>query len=95
MAPIIQYGAVPVFVDVDLETANVDVTLLEHDLSNKTKAVMLAHTLGNPFDIEAVCEFCQKHNLWLIEDNCDAFGSTYTPSPLSAFSFELSAYIRE
>jgi len=95
VAPIIQYGAVPVFVDVDLETANVDVTLLEHALSNKTKAVMLAHTLGNPFDIEAVSQFCQKHNLWLIEDNCDALGSTYTPSQLSAFSFEPSAYIRE
>ena len=92
MAPIIQYGAVPVFVDVDLETANVDVTLLEHALSNKTKAVMLAHTLGNPFDIDAVKIFCRKHNLWLIEDNCDALGATYTPSQLSAFSFEPSAY---
>ena len=92
VAPIIQYGAVPVFVDVDLETVNVDVTLLEHALSNKTKAIMLAHTLGNPFDIDAVKIFCQKHNLWLIEDNCDALGSTYTPSRLSAFSFEPSAY---
>ena len=92
VAPIIQYGAVPVFVDVDLETVNVDVTLLEHALSNKTKAVMLAHTLGNPFDIEAVCEFCKKHNLWLIEDNCDALGSTYTHSHPSPLSFELSAF---
>ena len=91
VAPIIQYGAVPVFVDVDLETVNVDVTLLEHALSNKTKAVMLAHTLGNPFDIDAVKLFCRKHNLWLIEDNCDALGSTYTPSQLSPLSFELSA----
>jgi len=65
-------------VDVDLETANVDVSLLEPALSGKTKAVMLAHTLGNPFDIQAVKTFCQKHNLWLIEDNCDALGSTYT-----------------
>ena len=92
VAPIIQYGAVPVFVDVDLQTANVEVTLLEHALSNKTKAVMLAHTLGNPFDIDAVKIFCQKHNLWLIEDNCDALGSTYTSSQLSAFSLEPSAY---
>ena len=91
VAPMIQYGAVPVFVDVDLETANVDATLLKNALSNKTKAVMLAHTLGNPFDIQAVKTFCQKHNLWLIEDNCDALGATYTPSQLSAFSFEPSA----
>ncbi len=77
VAPIIQYGAVPVFVDVDLETGNVDVRLLEHALSRKTKAVMLAHTLGNPFDIKAVSQFCKKHGLWLIEDNCDALGSTY------------------
>ena len=92
VAPMIQYGAVPVFVDVDLETANVDATLLKGALSEKTKAVMLAHTLGNPFDIQAVKTFCQEHNLWLIEDNCDALGATYTPSQLSAFSFEPSAY---
>jgi CDP-4-dehydro-6-deoxyglucose reductase, E1 len=91
VAPIIQYGAIPVFVDVDLETANVDVSLLENALSDKTKAIMLAHTLGNPFDIQAVKTFCQEHNLWLIEDNCDALGATYTPSQLSAFSFEPSA----
>ena len=77
VAPIIQYGAVPVFVDVALETANVDANLLENALSDKTKAVMLAHTLGNPFDIDAVKTFCQKNNLWLIEDNCDALGSQY------------------
>lgn len=77
VAPIIQYGAVPVFVDVDLETFNVDPTKLEAALSDKTKAVMLAHTLGNPFDIKSVKEFCDKNNLWLIEDNCDALGSTY------------------
>jgi len=77
VAPIIQYGAVPVFVDVDLETANVDTNLLDFALSKKTKAIMLAHTLGNPFDIDAVKSFCQKHNLWLIEDNCDALGSQY------------------
>lgn len=77
VAPIIQYGAVPVFVDIDLPTFNIDVSLLESALSPRTKAVMLAHTLGNPFDIQAVKSFCDRHNLWLIEDNCDALGSTY------------------
>jgi len=75
VAPILQYGAVPVFIDVELETANADVSQLEHALSPRTKAVMLAHTLGNPFDVQAIKAFCQKHNLWLIEDNCDALGS--------------------
>lgn len=75
VAPIIQYGAIPVFVDVTLPTYNIDVTQLEPALSSKTKAVMLAHTLGNPFDIPAVKAFCDKHDLWLIEDNCDALGS--------------------
>ncbi|RLA93146.1 MAG: lipopolysaccharide biosynthesis protein RfbH, partial [Deltaproteobacteria bacterium] len=92
VTPIIQYGAIPVFVDVTLPTYNVDCDLLEAALSPKTKAVMLAHTLGNPFDIDRVLAFCQKHNLWLIEDCCDALGSTYTPSQLSALSFELSAF---
>lgn len=77
VAPIIQFGAVPVFVDVDLETFNIDVTQLENAKSPKTKAVMLAHTLGNPFDIRAIKDFCDRHKLWLIEDNCDALGSTY------------------
>ena len=77
VAPIIQYGAVPVFVDIDLETLNIDVAQLENAFSAKTKAVMLAHTLGNPFDISALKNFCDKHNLWLIEDNCDALGSVY------------------
>ena len=77
VAPIIQYGAVPVFVDVEMESANVDCTQLEAALSPKTKAVMLAHTLGNPFNIKKVKEFCQVNNLWLIEDNCDALGSKY------------------
>ncbi len=77
VAPIIQYGAIPVFVDVDLETFNIDVTQLETALSPKTKAVILAHTLGNPFDIHTVKAFCDKHGLWLIEDNCDALGSKY------------------
>ncbi len=75
VAPIVQYGAVPVFVDVELATANVDVSQLEAALSPKTKAVMLAHTLGNPFDVRAVKAFCAKRRLWLIEDNCDALGS--------------------
>lgn len=78
VAPILQYGAVPVFVDVTIPQYNVDVSQLEAALSEKTKAVMLAHTLGNPFDIKAVKAFCQAHDLWLIEDNCDALGSQYT-----------------
>ena len=77
VAPIIQYGAVPVFVDVTLPTYNIDCSQLEAALSEKTRAVMLAHTLGNPFDIANVLAFCQKHHLWLIEDNCDALGSKY------------------
>ena len=78
VAPIIQYGAVPVFIDVTIPQYNMDVTMLEKALSPKTKAVMAAHTLGNPFDLRAVRDFCDKHNLWLIEDNCDALGSQYT-----------------
>lgn len=78
VTPIIQYGAVPVFVDVTIPQYNIDVTQLESALSDKTKAVMIAHTLGNPFDLSAVKAFCDKHNLWLIEDNCDALGSRYT-----------------
>ncbi|MCB2309104.1 lipopolysaccharide biosynthesis protein RfbH [Clostridium estertheticum] len=77
IAPILQYGAVPVFVDITLPTYNIDVNLLEDALSDKTKAVMIAHTLGNPFNLERVKEFCDKNNLWLIEDNCDALGSQY------------------
>ncbi|MBR0105865.1 MAG: lipopolysaccharide biosynthesis protein RfbH [Lachnospiraceae bacterium] len=75
--PIIQYGAVPVFVDVTIPQYNIDVTKLEGALSEKTKAVMLAHTLGNPFDLAAVKAFCDAHGLWLVEDNCDALGSVY------------------
>jgi len=75
--PIIQNSLVPVFVDVGIPTYNIDCDLLEAALNPKTKAVMLAHTLGNPFDLERVLAFCQKHNLWLIEDNCDALGSRY------------------
>lgn len=77
VTPIIQYGAIPVFVDVTIPQYNIDVTMLEEALSEKTKAVMIAHTLGNPFDLKAVKAFCDKHNLWLIEDNCDALGSKY------------------
>lgn len=78
VAPIIQYGAVPVFVDVRIPQYNIDVDVLEEALSEKTKAVMLAHTLGNPFDLQAVKDFCTRHDLWLVEDNCDALGSRYT-----------------
>jgi CDP-4-dehydro-6-deoxyglucose reductase, E1 len=77
VAPIIQYGAVPVFVDITLPEYNIDVKQLEAAVSEKTKAVMIAHTLGNPFDLQQVKAFCEKYNLWLIEDNCDALGSKY------------------
>ena len=78
VAPILQYGAVPVFVDVTIPQYNIDVTKLEGAFSSKTKAVMIAHTLGNPFDLRAVKKFCDSHNLWLVEDNCDALGTKYT-----------------
>lgn len=78
VAPIIQYGAIPVFVDVTIPQYNVDITKLEEALSQRTKAVMLAHTLGNPFEIKTILDFCQKYGLWLVEDNCDALGSRYT-----------------
>ena len=78
VAPIIQYGAVPVFVDVTIPQYNINVSMLEEAFSTKTKAVMIAHTLGNPFDLAAVKAFCDRHQLWLVEDNCDALGSTYT-----------------
>jgi len=77
VAPIIQYGAVPVFVDIDLETLNIDINMLEKALTKKTKAIFIAHTLGNPFNITVVKEFCKTHNLWLIEDNADSLGSKY------------------
>ncbi|MBQ7833817.1 MAG: lipopolysaccharide biosynthesis protein RfbH [Lachnospiraceae bacterium] len=75
VAPIVQYGAVPVFVDITIPSLNIDVTKLEEALSPRTKAVMLAHTLGNPFDLSAIKDFCDKHDLWLVEDNCDALGT--------------------
>ena len=86
VAPILQYGAVPVFVDVTVPRYNIDVTKLEVALSDKTKAVMIAHTLGNPFDLKAVREFCDKHKLWLVEDNCDALGTKYTIDGVTKFT---------
>jgi len=77
VSPIIQYGAVPVFVDIELSSVNLDTTQLTAALSTRTKAVMLAHTLGNPFCIQKIKDFCTQNNLWLIEDNCDALGSVY------------------
>ncbi len=77
VAPIVQYGAVPVFVDITIPQYNIDTTMLEAAVTDKTKAVMLAHTLGNPFDLKAVKAFCDKHRLWLVEDNCDALGTQY------------------
>lgn len=86
VTPMIQFGAVPVFVDVTIPQYNIDVTMLEKALSDKTKAVMIAHTLGNPFDLAAVKAFCEKHNLWLVEDNCDALGSQYTINGVKKFT---------
>lgn len=84
--PIIQYGAVPVFLDVTVPQYNIDVKQLEAAYTEKTKAVMIAHTLGNPFDLKAVKEFCDKHNLWLVEDNCDALGSKYTVDGVTKYT---------
>ena len=78
VTPILNYGAIPVFVDVTIPQYNIDITKMEAALSKKTKAVMIAHTLGNPFDLKAVKTFCDIHQLWLVEDNCDALGSLYT-----------------
>ena len=75
--PMILYGAIPVFVDLDLTTHNIDVSQLEAAYSPKVKAVMLAHSLGNPFNLKVILDFCKKYHLWLIEDNCDALGSTF------------------
>lgn len=86
VTPVIQYGAVPVFVDVTIPQYNIDVSKLEEALSEKTKAVMIAHTLGNPFDLAAVKGFCDRHHLWLVEDNCDALGSTYTLDGKTCFT---------
>lgn len=86
VTPALQYGAVPVFVDVTVPQYNIDVTKLETALSPKTKAVMIAHTLGNPFDLSAVKAFCDKYNLWLVEDNCDALGTKYTIDGVTRFT---------
>lgn len=86
VTPVLQYGAIPVFVDMTVPQYNIDVTKMEEALSEKTKAVMVAHTLGNPFDLKAVKAFCDKHNLWLVEDNCDALGAKYTIDGETKFS---------
>lgn len=86
ISPIIQYGAVPVFIDVTIPEYNLDVDKLEEALTDKTKAIMVAHTLGNPFNLERVKSFCDEHNLWLIEDNCDALGSKYTINGQTKFT---------
>jgi len=83
--PIVQFGAVPVFVDVDLATHNVNTDLIEAAITPKTKAIMLAHTLGNPFNLKKVKEICDKHNLWLIEDCCDALGAKYNGQMVGTF----------
>ena len=83
--PILQYGAVPVFVDVELSTYNIDVSKLEQAITPKTKAIMLAHTLGNPYNLNVITALCKKHNLWLIEDCCDALGSTYNGKLVGTF----------
>lgn len=84
ISPIVNYGCIPVFVDID-DTLNIDVNQLEKAISKRTKAIIIAHTLGNPFDIKAVKEFCNKHNLWLIEDNCDALSSEYMGQKTGSF----------
>lgn len=86
VTPVLNYGAIPVFVDVTVPQYNIDVSKLEDALSEKTKAVMIAHTLGNPFDLKAVKAFCDKHGLWLVEDNCDALGTKYTIDGETRFS---------
>ncbi|RRQ50913.1 lipopolysaccharide biosynthesis protein RfbH [Sphingorhabdus wooponensis] len=83
--PILQFGAVPVFVDVELSTHNIDASKIEAAISSKTKAIMLAHSLGNPFNVEAVTALCKKYNLWLIEDTCDALGATYGGQMVGTF----------
>lgn len=83
--PILQFGAVPVFVDVDLATHNIDASKIEAAISPKTKAIMLAHSLGNPFNLDVVTALCKKHNLWLVEDCCDALGATYNGQLVGTF----------
>jgi len=83
--PIIQFGAVPVFVDIDMETHNIDAAKIEAAITNRTKAIMLAHSLGNPFNLEMVTALCKKYKLWLVEDTCDALGSTYNGQMVGTF----------
>lgn len=83
--PAVQFGAIPVFVDVDLATHNINADLIEAAISPKTKAIMLAHTLGNPFNLDKVTEICKKYNLWLVEDTCDALGATYKGQKVGTF----------
>jgi CDP-6-deoxy-D-xylo-4-hexulose-3-dehydrase len=83
--PIVQFGAVPVFIDVKIPTYNIDENLIESAITNKTKAVMLAHTLGNPFNVQKIKEICEKYNLWLIEDSCDALGSKFNNQNVGTF----------
>lgn len=83
--PIIQFGAIPVFVDIDLKTHNINANLIEESITSKTKAIMLAHTLGNPFNLEKVKELCRKYNLWLVEDCCDALGAKYNGQHVGTF----------
>jgi len=83
--PILQYGAVPVFVDVELGTYNIDASKIEAAITDKTKAIMLAHTLGNPFNLEVIVALCKKYNLWLVEDCCDALGATYNGQMCGTF----------
>jgi CDP-4-dehydro-6-deoxyglucose reductase, E1 len=83
--PIIQFGAIPVFVDIKIPTYNVDEDLVENAITKKTKAIMLAHTLGNPFNVKKIKEICEKYNLWLIEDSCDALGSKYNNQNVGTF----------
>ncbi|WP_083860594.1 lipopolysaccharide biosynthesis protein RfbH, partial [Chromobacterium haemolyticum] len=83
--PILQFGAVPVFVDVDLASHNIDASKIEAAISPKTKAIMLAHSLGNPFNLEVVTDICKKYNLWLVEDCCDALGATYSGQMVGTF----------
>lgn len=83
--PILQNGCVPVFLDVDIPTYNIETRLLEETITDKTKAVMIAHTLGNPFEVDTIRRFCDEHNLWLIEDTCDALGATYAGKEVGTF----------
>jgi len=83
--PIIQYGAIPVFIDIKIPTYNIDENLIESAISDKTKAVMIAHTLGNPFNVKKIKEICDKYNLWLIEDTCDALGAKFNNQNVGTF----------